>query len=104
MNDDEYTEITRKTAIYPSDVALMYLALGITSEVGEITSLLKKSIRDDKPYDREHLISELGDALWYLTRLADTLNTSLGELKSRNAEKLLGRLERGTIGGSGEHR
>jgi NTP pyrophosphatase (non-canonical NTP hydrolase) len=76
MKIEHYQRWTRSTAIYPAagtgEVAeLMYLALGLAGEVGELTQL----------QTREHpeLLKELGDVAWYVARLASALNLTLSE-------------------------
>ena len=51
MSDITATEYQRKaaeTAIFPKEKALEYLALGLTSEAGEVAGKVKKIIRDGK--------------------------------------------------------
>jgi NTP pyrophosphatase (non-canonical NTP hydrolase) len=43
------------------------------------------------------LKKEIGDVLWYLTRLADELETNLAEIATENVEKLLARKEQGNL-------
>jgi NTP pyrophosphatase (non-canonical NTP hydrolase) len=106
----DYQRFTRDTAIYPGAMtgsvqALTYLALGLTGEAGEIANKAKKLLRDgDTPELRYALTGELGDVLWYLTRLADELYISLESLAASNAAKLRDRQVRGVLGGSGDHR
>ena len=45
----------------------------------------------------EALKKEAGDVLWYLTRLAAELNTSLAEIARMNVEKLYKRQEKGNL-------
>lgn len=53
---------------------------------------------------RDGLLKELGDVLWYTAAIAREFHVSLAEIAKINIEKLTGRLERGTIGGSGDNR
>lgn len=99
----EYQEWTRTTAIYPQDQADVYLGLGLASEAGEVAGKLKKFIRDGN-INVESFISELGDVLWYLTRLCDEFGTNLHELAHSNYSKLEDRKNRNVIGGSGDTR
>ena len=62
MKPYEYMLATRETAIYPKEVALPYLVLGLTGEIGE----LKETI-----YNGGDVLKEAGDCLWYVFRLAD---------------------------------
>lgn len=101
-----YTEFTRKTAIYPKEDAVSYLVLGLTSEAGEVAGKLKKAIRDSHTEEvrNKNLLDETADVLWYVTRLMDELGYTLEDLMEYNTQKLSSRLERGVIKGSGDHR
>jgi len=98
-----YQEKTVQTAIYPEDQALEYLALGLNGEAGEVAEKVKKHIRDGKELD-EDFAKELGDVLWYLTRLVDELNADMSDVAQQNLDKLLDRKERDKLSGSGDHR
>lgn len=109
MSDmDTYQEATKSTAIYPPEAAIEYLVLGLASEAGEVAGKLKKLIRDPEAMTKEEwrkvVISEMGDVLWYIARLADELDTPLSEVALENLNKLLSRKERGMLGGSGDNR
>jgi len=106
MEFNDYQEFTRTTAIYPKAQALTYLALGLTSEAGEVAGKVKKLIRDGNtlPTFTKDLIAELGDVLWYVARLADEMEVDLFHVAALNKDKLSTRKERGTIGGSGDIR
>jgi NTP pyrophosphatase (non-canonical NTP hydrolase) len=111
MEFSEYSEVALKTANYPKRgqfVGLLYVALGLTGEAGELANKIKKIMRDDgfdvTAATRYALLEELGDCLWYIDRAADELGSSLEEVAIMNNKKLMSRLERGKIGGSGDHR
>jgi len=106
-----YQNNTKKTAIYPKEdpfVAIVYCALGLSSEAGEIASKIKKCMRDNEGIiDREvknSLIGEIGDCFWYLSELSSNLGVSLDYAAKKNLSKLMGRKERGTLKGSGDNR
>jgi len=103
MDFDEYQSQTEETAIYPENQALTYLALGLNGEAGEVAEKFKKRIRDGKVLD-EDFAHELGDVLWYLTRLVDELGHDLSDVAEGNIDKLLDRQERNKIQGSGDNR
>jgi len=103
MDFDEYQSLTEETAIYPENQALTYLALGLNGEAGEVAEKFKKHIRDGKVLD-EDFAHELGDVLWYLTRLVDELGHDLSDVAEGNIDKLLDRQERNKIQGSGDNR
>jgi len=103
MTADFYEARAGQTAIFPKQKALEYLALGLTSEAGEVAGKVKKLIRDGKG-DKESIAYEVGDVLWYCAVLASELGVSLNTIMQKNLEKLHGRKERGTLAGSGDER
>jgi len=109
MSDfNAYQRMAAKTAIYPDEHRIMYPALGLAGEAGEVANKVKKLIRDGpdgRPDDwREQISSEIGDVLWYCAALATDLNLTLGMIASQNEKKLSARKNAGTIGGSGDNR
>lgn len=103
MDFNEYQKEAMTTQL-PSTKNMNYLTLGLTGEAGEIANKAKKIIRDGKEITDEDLASELGDCLWYIAGLADLRGIPLSVIAEKNIEKLRGRKERGTIGGSGDIR
>jgi NTP pyrophosphatase (non-canonical NTP hydrolase) len=110
MNFDDYQNATEETAIYPSEVpdhvdtGLLYVTLGLQGEAGEVAEKVKKAIRDDNPEKLDEARDELGDVLWYLTRLCEELDVSLADVAAGNVEKLLDRKDRDVLHGSGDSR
>ena len=102
MNFDEYQKFARSTAIYPDECKVVYPALGLCGEAGEVAEKVKKNIRDGKSLDGVGL--ELGDVLWYISALADDLGVTLEEVAKANIEKLQSRMERNKIKGDGDIR
>jgi len=87
---------------------VIYPALGLAGEAGEVCNKTKKILRDDggrmTEEKRTQLIDELGDVLWYVANLATDLGVTLDEVARINLAKLNSRKERGTITGSGDNR
>ena len=87
---------------------LPYVALGLTSEVGEVADKIKKWIRDNNAdtakLDKEAIANELGDVLWYTALMAHLLGISLDDVAKRNIDKLAGRYKRSAIKDSGDNR
>ena len=104
----DYCKAAASTDRYPNECKPWVYALGLTGEAGELADKIKKVYRDDngvfKQEDREAITKELGDVLWYLTRLGATLGFSLEQIAAMNIEKLADRAKRGKIGGSGDDR
>lgn len=108
MQANDYQKRSGDTAVYPgagtgNNDELTYLALGLTSEAGEVASNIKKLMRDGK-YDPGNLAYELGDVCWYIARLAWAVGYDLTDIFKINNAKLTKRKEAGTIKGSGDSR
>lgn len=109
---NEYQADASTTAIYKWKV--IYPALGLANEAGEVLGKLKKLIRDnDVRFDGESRITdkqraqlgaELGDVLWYISNLSRDLGLTLNDVAAMNLEKLQSRQARGVLGGSGDNR
>jgi len=104
---DEYQKLAKSTAIYDKKHAVLYPALGLAGEAGEVANKVKKLLRDgyenNKDY-REALSSEIGDCLWYISILADDIGFKLSDIANDNLNKLLDRANRGKLSGSGDNR
>lgn len=72
---------------------LFIMTTGLAGEAGEVVELLKKHVRDGK-LDVDELALELGDVLYYLTRIGQEFGLSLAEIKERNQLKLIARRHR----------
>ena len=113
---DHYQEqCASEFAFYPG--MLLYPALGLAGEAGEVVEKVKKLIRDDEmPLDeffdtreidaekRLEIAKELGDVLFYIAMVADDIDYTLGEIAEMNIEKLTDRKNRGHLRGSGDNR
>lgn len=108
MDLDDYQRAARRTALYGEGNRVVYPALGLASEAGEVAGKIKKVLRDQggdfARVPREAIRDELGDVLWYVAVLAADLGLSLDDIASRNVEKLASREARGRLGGSGDER
>ena len=67
---------------------VLYAAIGICGEAGEVSELIKKYAYHGHAIDTEHLARELGDVLWYVTYMAHLFGYSLGDIMVMNQEKL----------------
>jgi len=83
------------------DLAIM--GLGIGGEAGEVQERIKKDIRDHTP-DREGILKELGDVIFYAVTIARYYGYKPSNILRANYEKLVSRRERGTERGSGDER
>lgn len=85
------------------DRQLTVMSLGLGGETGEVLELIKKSFRDNT-LDRDLLRKELGDVAYYLFRIGLAYGFKPSEILGANRHKLVGRLARGTLQGSGDLR
>jgi len=85
---DRLVELDRKGA---NIERLLTAGVGINAEGGEFLEIIKKMVFQGKPWDdhnREHLIIELGDLLWYVAQATQALGVSFEEVIERNIKKL----------------
>lgn len=105
---DEYSARAAKTDRYPNECKPWVYALGLAGESGETLDKIKKIYRDKsgvfKVEDRREIAKELGDVLWYVTRLGATLGFSIEEIAQMNIDKLEDRAKRDAIKGEGDNR
>ena len=113
MHFEDYQKTSRKTALYPGvNNNFIYPTLGLAGETGEVVEKIKKLMRNDSVTQaseitdekKNELEKEMGDVLWYLAQLATELGLDLETIASKNIEKLLSRLERGTLHSEGDNR
>jgi len=103
MGLNDYQKAASRTAIYKAEHSILYPALGLAGEAGEVSNKVKKMLRDGN-FDKQGIAAEIGDVLWYLAALSRDLNIDLHDLAMQNLEKLYGRKARGTLTGSGDKR
>ena len=110
MNFKEYQKKALKTALFPKKYRIIYSAIGLGNEAGEVLGKVKKWLRGDdgkgsmSKERRLALKDELGDVLWYIAVLARDLGLNLQEIAELNIEKLKSRRKRGTLKGDGDKR
>ncbi len=70
---------------------LLTAGVGLNAEAGEFLEIVKKMIFQGKPWsedNREHLVIELGDAIWYIANACMALEVSFDEVVALNVNKL----------------
>ena len=85
---DRLVELDRKGA---NIERLLTAGVGINAEGGEFLEIIKKMVFQGKPWNddnREHLIIELGDLLWYVAQATQALDISFEEVIETNIKKL----------------
>jgi NTP pyrophosphatase (non-canonical NTP hydrolase) len=122
---DEYQDTTLKYDTFPgyydgtakyskdgimiaTEKGLIEKVLGLPGEAGEAADKFKKIIRDKGGVislsDREEIVKELGDVMWYVSTIAAYLDVPLSEVANGNISKLESRLRRNKIHGEGDNR
>lgn len=108
---DQYAELAAETATYPTNFpiqAILYTAIGLSAETGEVANEVKKFMRDDDYLmtddRRAKLKAELGDVLWYWFELCRMLKLDPVSVATDNLIKLKNRKANGTIKGAGNDR
>lgn len=108
MTFDEYGKKALSTADYNKSWKIIYPALKLSGEAGEVSEKVGKVLRDEhglfSEEKRKELIKELGDVLWYITALAHDIGYDLESVALTNIKKLSDRKARGVIHGSGDNR
>lgn len=87
---DEYQLAVDRTVVQPA-LDAKSTVLGLCSEAGEVADLFIKRDKDGVFLNRQDLIHELGDILWYVTRLATIFDVSIETIARDNVTKLLRR-------------
>ena len=108
MNIQEYQDRALATAKYGAGNAIIYPALGMNGEAGEVAEKIKKVLRDKNGvFDEEskvEILKEVGDVLWYCNALCRDLDYSLEFCMQLNISKLESRKQRDVISGNGDNR
>ena len=94
---DRMVELDRKGA---NIERLLTAGVGINAEGGEFLEIVKKMVFQGKPWDdhnREHLIIELGDVMWYVAQATQALGISMEDVLDTNIKKLAKRYPAGTF-------
>ncbi len=82
--------------------------VGLAAESGEFLEIVKKMVFQGKPWtddNRDHLIIELGDVMWYVAQACMALDVSFDDVVRGNVKKLEKRYPGGSFDVSkSEHR
>lgn len=102
MNANDYQQQAARTLLDAPDsdysareVMIVWNALGLAGEAGEVADTIKKAVFHRHDLDRDVLIKELGDVLWYVAALCSKIDVSLDEVMARNIAKLQKRYPNG---------
>lgn len=79
---------------------LLTSGVGINAEGGEFLEIIKKMVFQGKPWNednREHLVIELGDIMWYVAQACMALEVSFDDVIAANVKKLEKRYPEGSF-------
>ena len=99
---NNYQQLASRTLIDGPDkqysdkeIMLVWNALGLAGEAGEIANAIKKSVFHQHGINKEKLAEELGDVLWYVSAICSKLDINLEDVMQQNIEKLKKRYPNG---------
>ena len=69
--------------------------LGLAGEVGELNDMIKKWVFHEKELDETHLKKELGDVMWYVAMMCQSMGWELDDILQMNIDKLIARYPEG---------
>ncbi len=97
MNLQAYREQRKRTETWTDtlDTKIYMLCFGLMGETGEVVDYLKKVAFHNHPFDKQILIKEIGDLMWYLIGLTDSFNIDLEDVFEKNIQKLQQRYPNG---------
>lgn len=98
INGCRYQELAARTLIdrpgfdiSDNEMMIIWNAIGLVGEAGEVAELAKKGIFHQHDIDKVELSKELGDCLWYIAALCTKLDLDMEQIMIDNIEKLITR-------------
>lgn len=96
MNMNEYQGLALRTAnsLNENDLILNGV-LGLAGESGEVADIVKKHLFQGHELNKDKLLDELGDVLWYIAITSKGIGAGLEEIAEHNVNKLKKRYPKG---------
>ena len=97
MEANKYQElamVTLNKSLSKKDM-LINGVMGLNGESGEVIDLVKKHLFHYHDLDKEKIIKELGDVLWYIAEVCTSLDIDMSEVMEKNIDKLSKRYKDG---------
>lgn len=85
-----------KQEITPEQANLLHMGVGAAGEAAELLDAIKKHVIYQKPLDVENVKEELGDLLFYMSNLMQSVGLSFEEVLQHNVDKLSVRYSSGS--------
>lgn len=77
-----------KQEITPEQCNLIHMGLGVSTEANELLDAIKKHVIYQKPLDVGNIKEELGDLLFYMSNLMQSVGLSFDDVLQHNIDKL----------------
>lgn len=77
-----------KQELTPEQANLLHMGVGVSTEANELLDAIKKHTIYQKPLDVENVKEELGDLLFYMSNLMQSVGLSFEEILQHNIDKL----------------
>lgn len=90
MNFNKYVHEAMRTKNHKLDHKMQLLdgACGLAGEAGEVVDAIKKYNFQGHELNKAEIENELGDVLWYVALICDTLSINLEDVAKTNLDKL----------------
>lgn len=87
MNFEDYQKLAQRTSPIGHD-RILNGVMGLAGESGECVDIVKKHMFQGHELDKDKMLEELSDVMWYCAELASGLGVSLESVAIFNIEKL----------------
>jgi NTP pyrophosphatase (non-canonical NTP hydrolase) len=84
----DHDKIIERLTARPGLLELSNYAEGAAGEAGEIINEVKKVVHHGHDLNKEKILEETGDLLWYTTQVAAVLGFTLEEVMAANIKKI----------------
>lgn len=97
MNGNEYQKKAMRTLnkTLTKKEILVNGVMGLSGESGEVIDLVKKHLFQGHNLEKEKIMNELGDVMWYVAEICEAMDCSLDDVLECNIEKLKKRFKDG---------
>ena len=88
---DGHGEVPAHLKLNPEQFRMLHAAMGMMTEACEFLEIVAANLRDGKPFDRAHILEELGDSSWYQAIPVNIFNLNWDQILQANIDKLRAR-------------
>ena len=97
MDGDKYQELAMRTKKEGTTElqGLLNGCIGLAGETGEVCDIIKKYVFQGHKLEKNKIVDELSDCMWYIALTADSIGCSLNSIMEHNIDKLIKRYPNG---------